>query len=414
MSVTQEGLVTLMISNECGSALDSLLITESTDGPQLDLGPDLVACVGETVIIPANISGVNYVWQDGSTNPSFEAITSGEYYLHVANLCGTDSDTINVTISGVAPVTDLGPDTLLCEGNSLLLTVASDANTTTIWQDGSTDASFVVQSAGIYWITQANHCGEDNDSIAVAFLAAPASFDLGNDTILCAGESILLTAPATMFILEWQDGSTGTQFEAITTGTYFLQISNPCGVQSDDILVEFNEEMPLVDLGQDVMLCAGDVSVLDASQLTPASYAWNTNANTPTITVATPGNYAVTVMTTCFEASDEVNVIADPNCVTSTSTFFIPDVFSPNGDQVNDVFTLFPGQGIEIKSIEGSIFDRWGDVVFSSEVNPFSWDGKFGDREVLPGVYVYSIEIEYIINGQETKDKLVGNVTVVK
>jgi len=117
---------------------------------------------------------------------------------------------------------------------------------------------------------------------------------------------------------------------------------------------------------------------------------------------------------TCFEASDEVNVIADPNCVTSTSTFFIPDVFSPNGDQVNDVFTLFPGQGIEIKSIEGSIFDHWGDVVFSSEVNPFSWDGKFGDREVLPGVYVYSIEIEYIINGQETKDKLVGNVTVVK
>jgi hypothetical protein len=154
MSITQEGLVTLLISNDCGSALDSLVITESTDGPQLDLGPDLVACEGETVIIPANISGVSYTWQDGSTNASFEAITSGEYFLQVSNLCGTDMDTIQVTISGVGPVIDLVRDTLLCDGNSLSLAIISDTNTSTAWQDGSSNSSFVVQMAGTYWVTQ--------------------------------------------------------------------------------------------------------------------------------------------------------------------------------------------------------------------------------------------------------------------
>jgi hypothetical protein len=53
-------------------------------------------------------------------------------------------------------------------------------------------------------------------------------------------------------------------------------------------------------------------------------------------------------------------------------------------------------------------------LFFHSEANPFSWDGRLGTARFLPGAYVYSIEIEYVVNGLEKKEKLVGNVTVVK
>lgn len=68
-STTQTGWVILTISNECGASTDSLLITESTDGPQLNLGPDVTGCDGSTVTIQSGITGVTYTWQDGSTNP---------------------------------------------------------------------------------------------------------------------------------------------------------------------------------------------------------------------------------------------------------------------------------------------------------------------------------------------------------
>ena len=92
----------------------------------------------------------------------------------------------------------------------------------------------------------------------------------------------------------------------------------------------------------------------------------------------------------------------------------IPNIFSPNGDGTNDVFTIKTNPSIlEINSF--SIYDRWGNRIFDQDnINPMTfmgWDGRFNNNYVQPGVYVYSILLTFI-DGQ-TK-QLYGDLTIVK
>ena len=93
--------------------------------------------------IPSGISGVDYLWQDGSVDPQYVTTQSGVFILQVSNNCGTDSDTILVDISGMHPSPVLGPDTTLCEGISLVLSSAANAETAVEWQDGSILPNFL-------------------------------------------------------------------------------------------------------------------------------------------------------------------------------------------------------------------------------------------------------------------------------
>ncbi len=410
--VTQEGLITLTISNTCGVATDSIRITTSTMGPVVDLGPDISACEGTVVTIPAGINGVSYQWQDGSTGNSYVTSVSGTFILQVSNLCGVDKDTINVDITGTPPVPFLGNDTTLCHGNTYLLSSNADPLTTSVWQDGTTGPDFLITSAGIYSITQSNQCGNGTDSIVIGYVDAPVPFDLGQDTTLCPGESIILTSPLTSNTMQWQDGSQSSQFIADAANTYWLQVSNSCGSVSDSIVISYDQDMPVVDLGPSPEWCQGNVFTFDASQPFPATYSWNTGATTPMIEVNTTGHYSVEVSAHCGDATDEVDVIANTDC--PSGEIFIPNIISPNGDNVNDIFTISMGPDVELESIHGEIFDRWGNQVFNSDAIPFTWDGRFHNETLQPAVYVYKFSVKYRVNGDEFDKVFRGDVTLVK
>ncbi len=411
--VTQEGLISLTISNTCGMVTDSVLVTESTDGPQLDLGPDIQVCQGETVRIPSNISGVSFLWQDGSTGNEFITNVSGTFILMVSNSCGTDRDTINVDISGVPPEPDLGPDTTLCEGKSLLLTSNLDSSSTWNWQDGSTGPTFLVVQPGTYSLHATNRCGDGNDSVVVAFMKGPEPFDLGPDTVLCPGESFVLSAPATPFEMEWQDGSTSPTILADDDITYKLRIRNSCGVKEDSLKVTFDQNIPKVTFDSPVPWCPEDMITLDASQSFAATYLWNTGETTPAIVVSNPGIYSVDVGALCATASDTAELVLMEDCG-QDDDIYIPNVFTPNDDNVNDVFTLYTGTDLEFITIQGTIFDRWGNMIFQSTDIPFVWNGRFHEDMMMPGVYVYVFTVTYRVGGNEYEKVLSGDVTLVR
>ncbi len=415
-STTQEETIILTITNACGTISDTLEVVENNEGPMVNLGPDILACEGDVITIPAGISGVNYLWQDGSTASSFSTSVSGGFILQVSNACGTDADTILVDIHGTTPVVDLGSDTTLCEGEILVLTSSAISENIILWQDGSASDTYEVSTAGTYSLFESNHCGEDTDTVLVSFTEAPDPFSLGADTTLCPDESIVLSAPNTSFEILWQDGSDQLTMIADQQQTYWLQISNECGKVTDSLIVSVNSNSPVLHLATSIPWCEGDIITLDATQPFAANYQWSNGAISSSIDVTTPDLYTVVVSTLCQSASQDIDVYPGDDCIVPEpkDEVFIPNVFSPNKDGINDVFTVSFGPDLNVVSMQGNIYDRWGNLVYVSEETPFVWDGLFDGQNVPPGVYVYVISILKNENGNTTTLHFAGDVTVLR
>ncbi len=121
-----------------------------------------------------------------------------------------------------------------------------------------------------------------------------------------------------------------------------------------------------------------------------------------------------------------VDFIAENDCAASDEIqikltgldvqYFIPNVFSPNGDGVNDYFTLFTGRG-EVDQIElMQIYDRWGNQLFERQnfnpsIESLGWDGSFRGRPMSIGVYAYQIIYKYC---DGSRHRIHGSVTLVK
>jgi len=136
-----------------------------------------------------------------------------------------------------------------------------------------------------------------------------------------------------------------------------------------------------------------------------ASWLWSTGETTSSITVGEPGYYSTTVTIGGCSASDTVFVAND--CYMD-----LPNVFTPNGDGVNDYF--YPRQYLTkgITTFSMNIYNRWGQKLFETEsIDGRGWDGRFNGKEQPEGVYVYIIEVSFK-DGQ--KEHHQGNVTLMR
>ncbi|MBK9983686.1 MAG: gliding motility-associated C-terminal domain-containing protein [Saprospiraceae bacterium] len=411
--VTSAGTYDVQVSNMCGTSNDTIVIAQTTVAPQVDLGPDIRGCEGDIVMLMSNISGVDYMWQDGSHLPSLTTSVSGMFILTVSNSCGTDADTIAVDIHGSIPQIQLGSDTILCEGDTLHVSINSDAETTVHWQDGSMFPQLDIITPGIYSVTASNFCGTSSDTIEIRLLSAPKEFDLGSDTILCPGEFLILQSPPTTDAIQWQDGSNSVTILADQSQIYSLRIFNSCGSASDELLLDYDLNVPVVQLDTQMLICQGDQITLNVTQLFPAIYEWNTGSILPVFKITEPGQYSVSVKTLCAETHAVTNVVLTDSCFAENS-FYVPNIFSPNGDDVNDVFTINWHPEIDVHSIKANIFDRWGNMVYNSNEMPFKWNGEYKGKILSPGVFVYRIEIMYFDKLEERTLVLHGDVTLIR
>lgn len=202
-------------------------------------------------------------------------------------------------------------------------------------------------------------------------------------------------------------------YEVEHAGMYTLQLSNLCGISSDSIMVLFEDQIALLDLEDRYDWCEGDSILLDATQSFPAEYHWSSGDATPMLLVTEPGQYTVQVFAPCNVASHETIIEKSGDCL-PIPAFYFPNVFSPNGDNINDQFTFSVGQEVEIVSASAMIYDRWGNQVFSANAFPFAWDGDFEDKLLMPGAYVYVVKISYKARGQIQHVSYSGDVTLIR
>ncbi len=89
--------------------------------------------------------------------------------------------------------------------------------------------------------------------------------------------------------------------------------------------------------------------------------------------------------------------------------FHLPNAFSPNNDQNNDILQYYLGYDVESFNLQ--IFDRWGNLVFATQTNGEYWDGSYKGKTVNSGIYTYTLDLVLTDTGKETQT---GNITVIR
>ena len=186
------------------------------------MGNDTTLCFGQTLTLNATNTGATYQWQDGSTNPTYNVSTAGIYSVTVSVGACTASGSINVAVAPAVTVS-LGNDTTLCGGQSFTLN-AGNPGATYVWQDGSALQTYNVNATGTYSVTATETGCSASGSIQVTF-ATPPVINLGNDTTLCTGQTLTLSATTAGATYLWQDASSAPTYSVSSAGNYSVTVT---------------------------------------------------------------------------------------------------------------------------------------------------------------------------------------------
>lgn len=119
-NLATSGTVSVSAVNDCGTSAPIALDFDVVQTPTASLGQDIYACNGDQVFLIASPPGASYLWQDGSTNYLLETYVPGTFSVEVTVNGCTDSDTAAVFFMP-GPTVELGPDQVICPGESVVL-----------------------------------------------------------------------------------------------------------------------------------------------------------------------------------------------------------------------------------------------------------------------------------------------------
>jgi len=164
--------------------------------------------------------------------------------------------------------------------------------------------------------------------------------------------------------------------------------------------------VPTLDLINDTTMCIPDTLLL----LAPGGYAqyeWNDGSSLNFLPITKPGTYSLTVTNvyTCF-STDSFHVTL--KCPTN---LWLPTAFTPNGDGINDFFLPI---GYNITEFHMKIFNRWGQLVFSTDDADKGWNGYSNGVPAEMGAFVYYVAWAGFQDGVSKGGTLQGNVTLIR
>lgn len=477
ISVTQSGTygVTVTTPFNCSASDDVQVAFHPL--PQ-DVLQNTTTCVSSPPSLDAGNAGASFLWNTGATTQAVLADSSMLYTVTITtpDLCSATYDAL-VTLMPLIQI-DLGPDSLLCQGQTIALDVGT-AGLTYSWTTGATTQSIVAGTTNNYGVSATNGYCSGNDAVSLTFQAAPT--DVLADRSSCVDEPITLDAGNAGCSYLWNTSATTQQITVQTGGVYSVVVTNAANCSSTfDAMATFIG-YPVVDLGQDTVLCEGDMLDLDAGNA-GAAFNWSNGEHSQAITVGRSGDYSVEVDNGYCVSTDTITAIFNPrpdrlgthqfftclddephyvvisggngsnsydwstgeqtqvilagaygwyfvditnqfDCATRDSalvsefcqpSLYVPNTFTPNGDGTNDVWLV---SGKNIGHFELNVFDRWGGVIFHSESPSFGWDGKINGVEAPNDVYVWRMEyrfIEKVEGDQGVNHKQLGHVTVLR
>jgi len=277
----------------------------------------------------------------------------------------------------------LATDSLLCPGETLELLAQGPPLAKFTWSNGSTDTLLQVSQTGRVILTADVRGCYKVDSIEIK--EAPAlDFDLGADTTLCPGETIQIGVKDSVDQFRWNDRFQTLQRNIDTAGIYTLELALGNCLFTDAIQISYEPGYEQA-LPKDTVICETAPAILLASY-EGAQYQWSDFSTEMSLQTSQSGQHWVDIETNCFAAREYFNVSTE-DCGCES---FIPNVFTPNGDGIQEQFQLEFTEGISNYSLD--IFDRYGRLIFRTSNPTEFWDGNNKGKQVPEGVYYWAAQ----------------------
>lgn len=428
IDVNSGGLYIVKVTNKFGCiGMDSILITDLRSLPVIELKDDTINCLRRQLdlsLITQN-TDLNFSWSGpgGFTsslkNPKISA--GGLYTVTVTNRANCQVvKSLNIAIDTLEPDLDLLADTITCIRTSAPVIAITKSQGFQISWTGPNGfryslPQFATSVPGIYTATlvfSRNKCSvtksieivEDSSRIkSVDTRILDASCGQNNGSI--AFNNINGGRPSYEFSID--GGKTFVSqniFNQLPQGNYSGQVRDRNGcVFSLNFDIKSGNGVQ-ISVPSEIILRQGEQQTINLTyQNTDSlkSIVWNpsdqlscSDCINPTITGQKDQTITVTV-TDKNGCTDTKDILIK---ILKEIEVYFPNVFSPNGDQINDYFfPVSPSNQLKLKSL--SVYDRWGARIYfisnASVNNPQSgWDGRFQGQNLNPGVYLYYAEIE--------------------
>ncbi len=277
----------------------------------------------------------------------------------------------------------------------------------------------IYTEAGTYVDTLVNRMG--CDSIVTSYVYTHSvSVDLGPDQSFCSKEYNPVTLDAGVVGTdstvvssgyEWSNGTSDRTLTVFETGDYGVTIFEeyPGGhrctaTDTVNITIITNPELYITKDAED-FCAAGHVTLTANSTVPDADFQWNTGETSQSITVSTHGTYTVIADNQGCTGTANITI---PICPCEV---WVPNAFTPNKDDVNDVF--LPQVSNTLASYELMIFDRWGKMIFHTDDVNEAWDGTVKGARSPSNVFTYVIYYT-CMSAPDHKERKVGSVTIVR
>ncbi|WP_043023822.1 T9SS C-terminal target domain-containing protein [Fluviicola taffensis] len=324
---------------------------------------------------------------------------------------------------------ELGPDISLCPETNVTLSnsLSNVPGATYLWSDGSTNPTLQVSQPGTYWVQyQVESCLTTTDTITISTDTTQISHLVG-DTSGCAPFTIQLTGISPSTITEWiWDLGNGTsihtqnaEFTYTTPGIYPISLkaisSNDCLVEDSVAILAEAFPVPIANFSIEPTPIKPFIPNIFTDQSTGNITDWSWKVNDLLVSTAPQFTYTMVdffqpltvslTVTNSDGCSDEKKIIA----FKPDDLIYVPNAFTPDGNEFNPVFKPVDYLGLVR---EFTIYNRWGEVVWSGKSARDGWDGTVNGIQAPTGVYNWVITMAS--NTDVVSKEIYGHVTLVR
>ncbi|MGZ4055048.1 MAG: PKD domain-containing protein [Bacteroidia bacterium] len=341
--------------------LPGMMVIINSSPPNITLSGVTDICVGQSTTLTAT-GATSYTWSGGTSATTSSitvspAITTTYYATSAVTPCGSDTDTIVVTVHPLPVAAISGTDTI-CQGESTVLTASGGG--TYQWSGGSvaTSASINVSPAitTVYNVIANNGtCNSLPFAYTVVVHPLPNVTISGQDTI-CQGSTILyngnITGGAGPYNYLWSTGSTSSSVSltpALGNTSLGLSVTDQNGCKDSSVITIASLPFPIAALSANIVGCSPLTAVFSNESINASSYSWNFgDGNTSTLLnpsnlYTSPGTYNVTLIATsaggCSDSitvNSYVTVNASPVASIHSETSVNTNIDGPSTTVFND------------------------------------------------------------------------------